>query len=211
MAPRFRLNGHFASGPTYKVALMLTLAGEPFAFHLVDLMKGEQKSPGYRGLARFGQVPCLQDLQNDRALVQSAAILDYLADRIGRFGGASYDERLAAREWLFWDFDRLAGAFYRTRLIAVGFYAVPDEVAAEYRRQSEAALAVLDGHLSGRSWLVGDNPTIADIDVYGVLAFADEARIDLSVHPHVAAFKTRFEALENFGTPADVLPRADRP
>ncbi len=63
MATRFRLNGHFMSGPTYKVALMLALSGEPFAFHLINLAAGDQKAPDYRAKARFGQVPCLEDLQ----------------------------------------------------------------------------------------------------------------------------------------------------
>jgi glutathione S-transferase len=210
MAARFRLNGHFASGPTYKVALMLTLAAEPFAFKLIDLMKGEQKSPEYLAKARFGQVPCLEDLQNGRKLVQSAAILDYLADRTGRFGGGSYDERLTAREWLFWDFDRLAPAVYRTRLIAIGLYKAQPDVEADLRRLAGLGLKTLEGHLAGRGFLVGDGPTIADVDVYGVLAFTDEAKIDLSEFPNVAAYKARVEALPNFGRPADLVPRADR-
>ncbi|BBE71615.1 glutathione S-transferase family protein [Oharaeibacter diazotrophicus] len=211
MAVRFRLNGHFLSGPTYKVGLMLTLSGEPFAFKMVNLMAGEHRGPDYLAKARFGQIPCLEDLQNGRRLVQSAAILDYLADRLGRFGGASYDERLEAREWMFWDFDRLAAPFYRTRMIAIGFAKVHEEVAADVRRVAEAGIATLERHLAGRDWLVGDHPTIADLDVYGVLAFAGEAKIDLSAWPAVAAFVARVEALPNFGRPADVLPKADRP
>jgi glutathione S-transferase len=210
MAARFRLNGHFASGPTYKVALMLALAGEPFAFKLVDLAKGEQRQPDYLAKARFGQVPCLEDLQNGRRLVQSAAILDYLSDRLGRFGGGSYDERLNAREWLFWDFDRLASPLYRTRLIAIGLYKAPPDVEADLRRLIGLALKMLDGHLAGRDWIVGDNPTIADIDVYGVLAYTDDAKVDLSEFPAVAAFKARFEALPGFMPPSDLVPRADR-
>lgn len=210
MKARFRLNGHFMSGPTYKVALMLSLAGETFAFRLVDLAAGDQKAPAYLAKARFGQVPCLEDLQNGRSLVQSAAILDYLADRTGRFCGATYDERLAAREWLFWDFDRLATPVFRTRLHAIGFRALPDDVVADLARSVDHALSVLNEHLAARSWLVGENPTIADIDVFGALAFTEEARIDLDRFPKVAAFKGRLAALPGFGRPGDLLPRMNR-
>ncbi len=210
MATRFRLNGHFMSGPTYKVALMLALSGEPFAFHLINLAAGEQKAPDYRAKARFGQVPCLEDLQNGRSLVQSAAILDYLADRLGRFGGATYDERLTAREWLFWDFDRLAVPIFRTRLHAIGFRKLPDDVVADLATALGHALGVLNDHLAGRDWLVGESPTIADVDVFGGLVFTDEAKIDLAPYPNVAAFKARVAALPGFALPGDLLPKQSR-
>jgi len=198
MAVRFRLNGHFRSGPSYKVALMLALAGEPFAYHLVDLVAGEQRAPDYLKLARFGQVPCLEDLSNGRALVQSAAILDYLADRIGKFGGATYDERLAAREWLFWDFDRLAPGVFRTRRHELGVQRFADEVVAEYRSVAAGGLSVLDEHLKGRDFVVGDGLTIADIDLYGVVSLCDEAKIDLAPYPQVVGWMRRIEALPGF-------------
>lgn len=210
MAARFRLNGHFMSGPTYKVGLMLSLAGEPFSFKLIDLAAGEQRQPEYRQKARFGQVPCLEDLQNGRRLVQSAAILDYLADRTGKLGGATYDERLAAREWMFWDFDRLAPYVYRSRMIALGFRKAEEPVVEDLRQMATAGLALLEGHLAGRDFVVGDGPTIADVDLYGVLALAPDARFDLAAYPSISAFMRRVEALPGFGRQADVLPRADR-
>jgi glutathione S-transferase len=210
MTARFTLHGSFMSGPTNKVALMLTLAGEPFDYVHVDMRAGEHKTPAYLAKQRFGQVPLLVDQRNGRHLCQSAAILDYLADTLGQFGGASLDERIEAREWMFWDFDRLAPPLYRSRSMRLGIRpSTPDFVDA-YAREGDAALKVLDGHLAGRSWIVGEAATIADIDIYGVVAFAEEGGFDVAQYPHVSAWMKRYESLPRFARPGHLLPRESR-
>jgi glutathione S-transferase len=141
---------------------------------------------------------------------QSAAILEYLADVTGQFGGADLDERLQAREWLYWDFDRLAPPVYRSRLIRLGFREAGSAVIEMYGADGRAALKVLDGHLAGRSWLVGEGPTIADDDAFGVLVFASEAGFDLDAFGSVRAWMERFQALPGFAKPQSLLPQASR-
>lgn len=210
MSARFDLHGIFLSGPTYKVGLMLSLAGEPFDYTHMNLMEGEHKRPPYLSKQRYGQVPLLVDRSNGRHLCQSAAILEYLADTLGKFGGASLDERLQAREWLYWDFDRLASPLYRARVIKAGIRPAPADVLEDCQSAARTALKVLDAHLAGRGWLVGEGPTIADIDIYGVVAFAGAAGIDLADYPQVAAWTKRLEALPGF-KPADaLLPKESR-
>lgn len=210
MPARFTLHGVWLSGPTYKVGLFLALAGEPYDYVHVDLRGGEHKQPGYLAKQRYGQVPLLVDAQNGRHLTQSAAILEYLADTTGRFGGANLDERIAAREWMYWDFDRLARGVYRPRAVRAGFGQLPPEVLEHYMAEGRAALASLDGHLAGRTFLVGEGVTIADIDLYGVAAYAAEAGHDLGAVPNVAAWMGRIEALPGFHEPAACLPKATR-
>ncbi|HVL70888.1 MAG TPA: glutathione S-transferase family protein [Beijerinckiaceae bacterium] len=206
--PRYTLHGAWLSGPTYKVGLMLSLAGEPFDYVHVDLRAGEHKTPAYLAQQRYGQVPLLVDDANGRRLCQSAAILEYLADTTGKFGGASLEERLQIREWLFWDFDRLAPPIFRLRGIARGFRQGGPEIVEMYRNDGTAALKVLDGHLRGRDFVVGEGPTIADIDLYGVVAYAPQAGFDLDAFPNVAAWTKRIEALPGFGGVDDLLPKA---
>jgi glutathione S-transferase len=210
MPARFTLYGHALSGPSYKVGLFFALSREPFDYVHVSLRDGEHKQPAYLALQRYGQVPLLVDERNGRKLCQSAAILEYLADVTGQFGGADLDERLQAREWLYWDFDRLAPAIYRSRGFKLGFRQASPEVVETYARDGASALKVLDGHLAGRSWLVGEGPTIADIDAYGVLAFAHEAGFDLDAFPSVQTWMKRFEALPGFAGPQSLLPQASR-
>ena len=211
MTARFTLHGIWLSGPTYKVGLMLTLCGEPFDYVHVNLREGEHKQPGYLARQRFGQVPLLVDTSNGRHLCQSAAILEYLADRTGKFGGATLEERLDAREWMFWEFDRLAAPVYRMRGVKLGFRSVSQAVAETYHADGVMALKVLDEALKGRSWLAGEGPSIADIDVYGVAVYAPEGGFDLSKFPSVQAWMKRVEGLPGFAGPRDLLPTASRP
>lgn len=210
MPARFELHGIAFSGPTYKVGLMLSLAGEAFDYKHLNMMAGEHKQPTHMAKQRYGQVPLLIDNNNGRCLCQSAAILEYLADATGKFGGATLDERLHAREWLYWDFDRLAPAIYRPRAIRRGFRKGGPEILDMYAAEAATNLAFLDQHLTGRSWIVGEGATIADIDLYGVIAYAGEAEIDLTPYANITAWMKRFEALRGFHGPKDLLPMESR-
>ncbi|MCB5177039.1 MULTISPECIES: glutathione S-transferase family protein [Microvirga] len=210
MPARFELHGIAFSGPTYKVGLMLSLAGEPFDYVHVNMMAGEHKQPPHLAKQRFGQVPLLIDRNNGRHLCQSAAILEYVSDTLGKFGGATLDERLQAREWLYWDFDRLAPAIYRSRAIRRGFRKGGPEILDMCASDAAAALTVLDQHLAGKNWIVGEGVTIADIDIYGVLVFADDAAVDLAPYANISAWMKRFEALPGFSLPLNLLPMENR-
>ncbi|WP_201832281.1 glutathione S-transferase family protein [Microvirga zambiensis] len=210
MTARFELHGFAYSGPTYKVALTLSLMGEAFDYVHVNMMAGEHKQPPHLSRQRYGQVPLLLDRNNGRHLCQSAAILEYLADMTGKFGGANLDERLQVREWLYWDFDRLAAPLYKARVIKLGFRKASPEVAEDCIQAAKAGLSVLETHLAGREWLVGEGLTIADIDVYGVVTFAGEAGIDLADYPQIQAFTQRIEAPPGFKARAELLPMESR-
>jgi glutathione S-transferase len=207
MSPRFTLHGIFLSGPTYKVAIALALSGEAFDYVHLNLRAGEHKVPGFLAKQRYGQVPLLEDASNGRKLCQAAAILEYLADVTGKFGGSTLEERMQAREWMFWDYDRLAPAIYRMRGIKIGFRSAPQPVAEMYHAEGKIALQVLEDHLKGRDWLVGEAPTMADIDIYGVVCYAPAGGFRLADYPNLTGWMKRFEALPGFGTPEQLLPR----
>jgi len=207
MATRFTLHGLWLSGPTYKVALMLSMCGEKFAYRHVDLRAGQHKTPQFLSLNRFGQVPALVD--GDLTLCQSGSILQHLAATLGKFAGRTPQEQAQAREWLFWEFDKLSPNVYRSRAIKRGFFKADDSVATLYRSQAEDAFKVLDGQLAKSQFLAGADPTIADIAVYGVVVFADEAGFNLSSWPHLDAWKARFEKLPGVKAPYELLPQQD--
>jgi glutathione S-transferase len=208
MANRFTLHGIWLSGPTYKVALMLSLCGEPFDYVHVDLRAGDHKQPRYLEKNRYGQVPCLQDQQMN--FCQSASILQYLAETFGKFGGATAAERARIREWMFWEFDRLAPSIYRSRAFRAGFRQADDSVKSMYEGEGKTALGVLDAELGKSEWLVGGQPSIADIDVYGVVHYAADGGFDLAAFPNITAWRARFEALPGFGTPEQILPKESK-
>src|SRR5438876_5364049 len=102
---RFTLHGFALSGPTYTVALMLSLCRHPFSYIHVNLREGAHKQPDYLVKNRYGQVPTLRDGQT--FYVQSAAIMEHLVDSLKKFDGKTAMERQRIREWLFWQWDKL--------------------------------------------------------------------------------------------------------
>jgi glutathione S-transferase len=208
----FTLHGSPHSQFTYKVALMLRLSGAAFAFHYVSFQKGMQNTPEFRALSRWGQVPVLE--HRGRALVQSAAILEYLAETLRTFRAPGADAALRVREWLYWDADRLAPpisgcygvSLAERKLLPL---AIDPAIAAWHRRRAETALTALDANLAGRSFLAAGEATIADLGCYGDVAFAAPSGIDLGRWPNVAAWAARIAALPRFKAPFDLLAMAD--
>jgi len=78
-----------------------------------------------------------------------------------------------------------------------------------YVNLAKDALKVLDTELGAGPFLTGGEATVADVAVYGDVAYAGEAEIDLSPYPNVKAWMARVEALPGFKKYEDVLPKAD--
>jgi glutathione S-transferase len=211
MTARYELHGIFPSGPTYKVALLLKLAGTPYDYVHVDLRSGAHKQPDYMGLNRFGVVPTLIDRSTGAHLAQSSVILEDLATTLGKFNGSGDDERRQAREWIIWGWDNLSRGIYRTRAYRAGFRKAPADVVEHYRAEGEGALKALDGYLAGKDWICGGSaPTFADIDLFGVAVYAGQAGFSLEALPNLAAWIKRIEALPGYDGPDTLLPKESR-
>lgn len=204
---RFTLHGIFASGPAYKVGLMLTLTGTPFSYEHVDLRSGAHKADAFLAKNRYGQVPVLEDHDKKECLCQSAVILDYLADETGQFGGATRSERLRAREWQLWGAGQISTGIYRTRASKLGFFQFPEQVAEANLTAALNGLKELNELLDGKTWLVGSGATIADLDIYGIAAYSGQAQIDLKAYSNVRKWMARIEGLPRFKGINDLLPQ----
>jgi glutathione S-transferase len=209
---RFTLYGSPHSLPTYKVALMLRLSGEPFSFRYVSYQKNMHKTPEFLALSRWGQVPVL--VEGDEVHHQSAAIVEHLAETLGRFQGSDPATRRRVREWLHWDADVLFPPVFGCYGVQLGqrnllpIYVDP-VIADNHRRRAEAALSVLDAHLAGSSYLCAAEPTIADLFCYGDAAFAEICAFDLDRWTNVALWAKRVTALAGFQAPFALLAMED--
>ncbi len=212
MAHEFKLHGSPHSQFTYKVALMLHLCARSFDFRYVSFQKGVNRTPEFRALSRWGQVPVLE--HSGRVLCQSAAILEYLAETIGKFGSTNAETRWRMREWLYWDADRLAppiSGCYGVSLAARKLLPLVFDpaIVAWYRQRADTALSALDANLAGRDFLATDQATIADICCFGDVAFAPLSGIDMSRWAHLGAWVARMQSLPRFKEPFDLLRMAD--
>ena len=187
---------HFAlSGHAHRARLFISLLGIPHELVEVDLGSGAHKTAEFLALNPFGQVPVLDD--DGTIIADSNAILVYLATKFGRTDWLPQDAKGAAtvQRWLSVAAGDLAFGAAAARLITVfGAKFNPDDVIA----RAHVMLKRLEAHLADCDWLVGAQPTIADVALYSYLSSAPEGNVDLSAYPHVNAFLRRIEALPGF-------------
>ncbi|AQS87968.1 glutathione S-transferase [Neoasaia chiangmaiensis NBRC 101099] len=155
-----------------KIALFLEEAGLPYEAVPIDTSKGEQHAPAFRRINPNGKLPAIVDTDgpggHEARVFDSTAILLYLAEKTGRFLGTDAD-RPELLSWLMFLGTGL-GPFSGQ---AVHFqYAAPgglDYAVNRYRREIERHYQVLNDHLEGRAFVVGEDYTIADMSAWGWL------------------------------------------
>jgi GST-like protein len=155
-----------------KVALFLEESDLDYELVPVDTSKGEQHLPAFRAINPNGKVPAIVDTEGpggkEIRVFDSSAILLYLGEKTGQFMGAAEDKP-ELLSWLFFIASGL-GPFSGQ---AVHFqYAAPegnDYAVNRYRREIERHYEVLDQHLAGRDYIVGNEYTLADISAWGWL------------------------------------------
>ncbi|MFO1299066.1 MAG: glutathione S-transferase [Burkholderiaceae bacterium] len=202
--PAFTLYCFAQSGNAYKAALMLNLCGVDWTPRFVDFFNGETRTPAYREINVMGEVPVLE--HDGRRLSQSGVILDYLASRLGRFGWRDDDDRREVLRWILFDNHKLT-SYVATLRFMLQFARTGETPVTEWLRgRAKSALKVLDAHLSGRRFAVGDAPTIADLSMCGYLYWFDEFGIDPGAFPAVEAWLQRIRALPGWVHPYELMP-----
>ncbi|MGB3148927.1 MAG: glutathione S-transferase family protein [Paracoccaceae bacterium] len=194
------------SGNAYKAALTLTLTGMDWQPVYVDFFNGEARSPEYRALNEMGEVPVLVD--GDVTLSQSGVIQDYASSKTGKLGGRSAVERRDILRWVFWDNHKLSSQAGMTRFL-MNFLAAdkrPAEVIAFTQARLKNAYAILDGHLQGRDWMVGDQVTIADTACCGYLYYPEPFGFDRKDWPNIDRWLDAIAALPGWKHPYDLMP-----
>lgn len=188
-----KLYGHEMSGNSYKVRLLLELLNVEYEWNKVDLMKGEHKSPEYLALNPFGQVPLLVD--GDIKLADAQAILVYLARQYGDDTWLPLDALSLAQvvRWLSTTAGEIRQGPENARLYHI-FGATSINIERAHQK-AEYILTQLNQHLSTRTWLEFEHPTIADIAVFPYVALAGDGKIDLAPYPHVLTWINRIKQL----------------
>jgi len=194
------------SGNAYKAALTMTLADMEWEPVFVDFFNGETRTPAFRDLNPMGEVPVLKD--GDLVLTQAGVIQDYVSSKTGKLGGRSAAERRDILRWVFWDSHKLSGQIGMTRFL-MNF--LPEEkrpqgVIPFTQGRLKSAYTVLNDHLEGRNWMVGDQTTIADTACCGYLYYPEPFGFNRADWPHIDRWLDRIAALKGWAHPYDMMP-----
>jgi GSH-dependent disulfide-bond oxidoreductase len=158
-----------------KTSITLEELGLPYEAHHVDFGKKDQKTPEYLSLNPYGKIPAMIDPNGPGgtplALFESGAILLYLAEKAGRLLPADPALRYEAVQWLMFQMAGVGPLFGQ-----VGYFLKFDGREIEdkrplqhYVKQARTLLEVMDDRLEGRTWFMGDEYSIVDISMVGLV------------------------------------------
>ena len=192
-----RLYDYAASANCFKARLLLAQLGRDYERVPIDIFDGETLTPEFARLNPRREVPVLE-LDDGRVLVESNAILWFLGAETPLLPAEPAEQAEVVR-WLIYeqsDVMPMIGGL-RFRLIT-GRIEPGGEEALRRTTGANAALALLDEHLSSREFLAAGRYTVADSSVYAYSHVAGEAGIDTSAYPAFRAWLGRVEAQPGF-------------
>jgi glutathione S-transferase len=194
---KLALHEYSPSGNCYKIRLTAALLGLELERREYDILKGETRTAEFlERVNANGRIPVLQI--GDRFLPESNAACFYLAEDTRLVPEDRFD-RADMLRWMFFEqynhepnvaTMRFWVAFVgEERLNAAQRAQIPSKRAA-----GDAALKLMDEHLAGRDWLVGNGISLADVALYAYTHVAEEGGFDLSAYPAVAPWLARVAA-----------------
>jgi glutathione S-transferase len=196
MTDKLVLHEYAASGNCYKVRLTAALVGADLERREYDIMKGETRTPDFlANVNANGRIPVLQ--VGDRFIPESNAASYYLAEGSGLIPTDPFDHADMLR-WMFWEQynhePNIATLRFWMRWIGPNDLNDMQRLQMPSKRQGgNAALKLMDEHLSERDWFVGPSLSLADICLFAYTHVAGDAEFDLRRYPHVSDWIERLK------------------
>jgi len=167
-----------------KVSILLEELGLPYSAHAIDISKGEQFQPSFLEISPNNRIPAIVDNETGISLMESGAIMIYLADKTGKLLPKEGEGRYRVLEWLMWQMGGLGPMLGQVHHFVK--YNPGKALYAEERYSKEAArlYGVLDKRLGERSF-VADEYSIADISIWPWVSRFEWQQVNLGSYPNV--------------------------
>ena len=192
-----------------KVSIALEELGLAYKVHPIDIGKDQQFTPEFLGISPNNKIPAIIDRENGIALMESGAILTYLADKTGRLLPSSGEPRYRVLEWLTWQVGGLGaplGQLHFDWKFNKGKAPLAEE---RLMKEAHRLYGVLDKRLDGREFIV-DDYSIADIAAWPWISRFEWHSVDLREYPNVMrwylSIAARPATQKGYAIPQDVGP-----
>jgi len=167
-----------------KVSILLEELGLDYEVHGVDITAGEQHQPEFLAISPNNKIPAIVDRDNGLSLMESGAILQYLAEKTERLLPASGEARYRVLEWLMWQMGSqgpMLGQAHHFLRFNPGKAPYAEE---RYGGEAERLYRVLESQLAERSFVAGEY-SIADVAIWPWVSRFEWQQIDLAAYPNV--------------------------
>ena len=191
----------------YKVTILLESLGLDYDFMNLDFSKNEQKTPEFMKINPNGKVPVLDD--DGFVVIESGAILMYLAEKHGRFLPTDAQKKSETLQWLMWQMAGLGPMFGQLLVFAVAFGNDMPRATERYQKEVLRLLGVLDQGLEGKDWVAAGEHTIADMAIWPWVRMTERAQIPLDGMPNLKRWYERLGKMDAYITGVEKL--GDKP
>jgi len=176
-----------------KVSILLEELGVDYEVHSINITQGDQNSPAFLKISPNNKIPAIIDRDNGMSLMESGAILIYLAEKYGKFLPKDSIARAEVNEWLMWQmggFGPILGQAHHFLHFNPG---KSDYAEARFRSEVARLYGVLDRRLEGRDYIC-DDYSIADMACWPWVSRYEWQQVNLADYPNVQSWYQRLLA-----------------
>jgi GSH-dependent disulfide-bond oxidoreductase len=167
-----------------KISIALEEMGLPYTVHPVDIGKDEQFKPEFLKISPNNRIPAIVDRDNGLSLMESGAILIYLAEKTGRLMPSEKNKRFEVLEWLMWQMGGVGPMLGQVHHFVKYNKGKAPYAEERYLKEAHRLYGVLDRRLADRAY-VADEYSIADISIWPWISRFEWQTIDMKQYPNV--------------------------
>ena len=171
-----------------KVAIMLEETGLHYTTHTIHIGKGEQHDPEFLKISPNNKIPAIIDHDTGIQMMESGAILMYLAEKTGKFIPNEDGARWATHEWLMFQMGGVGPFMGQVHHFTKFNSGVSSYAEDRYLNEAKRLYGVMDKRLCDHEWLNGHSYSIADIATWPWIARHDWQTVNLRDYPNVSAW-----------------------
>ena len=176
-----------------KVSIMLEELELSYVAHAIDIGAGDQHNPEFLSISPGGKIPAIVDRETGARMMESGAILLYLAEKTGRFMPVDDQGRWETMEWLMWQMGGVGPMLGQAHHF-IRFNPGKAPYAEErYLTEAKRLYGVLDRRLQGREYVAGDY-SIADMAIWPWISRFEWQTVPLHEFPNVVRWYTAIAA-----------------
>ena len=168
-----------------KVSLMLEECGLEYKTHAINIGKDEQFAPDFLKISPNNKIPAIFDNDNGKSLMESGAIMMYLADKSGKFWPQDPDDKWSTVEWLMFQMGGVGPMFGQCHHFTKYNPGIAPYAEDRYLNETKRLYGVMNEKLGKTAFLACNEYTIADMAVWPWVARFDWQSVDLNEFPNV--------------------------